>query len=163
MRRAAVVLLFLACARHHHPEDPEEFARSERPTMTRDRLPKVVQPLLPERGIYAAGGGLTSSPWRIRVTLAGELRAGSAQSGGSFAEMQETTRKLDETEVRALVELADRAWREKREPNLHPTADYDEIVIFVDGNEAWLVEGFGPLRGGAAEELVARLRKLSGS
>ncbi len=157
MRRAAVVLLFLACARH------PEFARGERPTLPREKLPKVVQPLLPERGIYAAGGGLTSAPWRIRLTLAGELRAGTAKSGASFADMQESTKKIDEATLRGVLEVADRAWRERREPNLHPTADYDEILIFVDGNDAWLVEGYGPLRGGAAEELVARLRKLSES
>ncbi|HKA90599.1 MAG TPA: hypothetical protein VKE22_23220 [Haliangiales bacterium] len=157
MRRAAVVLLFLACAQR------PEFARGERPTIARDKLPKVVQPLLPERGIYAAGGGTISAPWRIRLTLDGELRAGAAKAGASFADMSETTAKLDEPALRGVLELADRAWREKREPNLHPTADYDEILIFVDGNDAWLVEGYGPLRGGAAEELVARLRGLSGS
>ncbi len=157
MRRAAVVLVLLACARH------PEFARGERPTVPRDKLPKVVQPLLPGRGIYAAGGGLTSAPWRIRLTLAGELRAGTAKAGGSFVEMTERIKRLDETTLRGVIELADRAWREQREPNLHPTADYDEILIFVDGKDGWLVEGYGPLRGGAAEELVARLRKLSES
>ena len=131
--------------------------------MPRDKLPKVLQPLLPERGIYAAGGGLTSAPWRIRLTLAGELSAGTAKSGASFAEMAETAKRLDEPTVRGVLELADRAWRDTREPNPHPTADYDEILIFVDGEDAWLVEGYGPLLGGAAEELVARLRKLSES
>ena len=158
MRRGLVVLLFLAaCGRRI------EFAAGERPTVPRDKLPKVVQPLLPERGIYAAGGGTTSPPWRVTLTLDGDLVAGAATSAASFADMKTSKKKLDEATLREVVTLADRAWREPREAPAHPTADYDEIVIFVDGKDAWLIEGYGPLVGGAAEALMARLRKLSGS
>ena len=131
--------------------------------MARDKLPKVVQPLLPERGIYAAGGGTTSAPWRVTLSLDGKLAAGAASSGASFADMKTTETKLDEATLREVVALADRAWREPRTAPAQPTADYDEIVVFVDGKDAWLIEGYGPLAGGAAEALVARLRKLSGS
>jgi hypothetical protein len=153
-----VVLVFLAaCGRRI------EFAAGERPTMPRDKLPKVVQPLLPARGIYAAGGGTTSAPWRVTLTLDGDLAAGAATSGDSFADMKTSKKKLDEATLREAVALADRAWREPRPAPTHPTADYDEIIIFVDGKDAWLIEGYGPLAGGAAEALMTRLRQLSGS
>jgi len=140
-----------------------EFASGERPTMAREKLPKVVQPLLPERGIYAAGGGASSAAWRVTLTLGGDLVAGAATSGASFADMKTSEKKLDATTLREVVTLADRAWREPRTPPAHPAADYDEIVIFVDGKDAWLIEGYGPLSGGAAEALVTRLRRLSES
>lgn len=158
MPRGLVVLLFLAaCGRRI------EFAAGERPTLPREKLPKVVQPLLPDRGIYAAGGGSTSAPWRVTLTLDGDLVAGAATSGASFADMKTSRKKLDPATLREVVTLADRAWREPREAPTHPTADYDEIVIFVDGKDAWLIEGYGPLAGGAAEALMTRLRKLSES
>ena len=43
------------------------FSRAHRPTTPRSKLPAVTKPLLPKRGIYAAGGGLTSSGWRVVV------------------------------------------------------------------------------------------------
>src|ERR1700733_5614880 len=45
----------------------------------RAQLPKVIQPLLPKHGIYAAGGGLTSSAWRVVVDAdAASVRAGTS-------------------------------------------------------------------------------------
>jgi hypothetical protein len=141
------------------------FSTEPRQAEARSQLPAAIQPLLPRRGIYAAGGGLVSSAWRVVLTLEGELTAGrapgsNAPSTGKLTD--ERSRMVAGADLAAIFALADRVWREKRGPNLSPTADYDEIIAIVDGDEAYFLEGFGPIRGGAAAELIARLRELAG-
>jgi hypothetical protein len=91
------------------------------------------------------------------------IRAGEGKkSGASSIDLPDERKKtLPEGELQALLDLADRAWREERSPNPHPTADYDEILILADGDDTFFLEGFGPLRGGAAEKLIAKLRAAS--
>jgi hypothetical protein len=50
---------------------------------------------------------------------------------------------------------------EPRLPNPYPTADYDEILVLANGDEVVFLDGFGPIKGGSAEELVKRLRQLA--
>lgn len=128
-------------------------------------LPEAIRPLLPRQGIYAAGGGLTSSAWRVVLSLDGNLVSGEARGAGkpSFGTMdQERARRIGGRKLAAVFDLADRVWREEREPTLSPTADYDEIIAIVDGDECFFLQGFGPIRGGAAAELIERLRELAG-
>jgi hypothetical protein len=107
---------------------------------------------------------LQSSPWRVQVTLDGEVRAGSSPNGGasslSLAADQRT--RLDASALRSLTDLAERVRLEPRLPNPYPTADYDEILVLADGDEVIFLDGFGPIHGGAAEELVRRLRQVAG-
>jgi hypothetical protein len=151
--------ILLACTA---AASPPGFSRAPRHAEARASLPKALQPLVPAHGIYAAGGGLTSGAWRVVVTLDGDLRAGSDTKHGASSIMLADTKhaKLDAAAVADLVTLADRAWREERKANLHPTADYDELLIVADGDDVFELEGYGPIRGGAAEELVGRLHAL---
>jgi len=138
------------------------FSRAPRAAEARRALPAVAAPLVPRRGIYAAGGGLTSSPWRAIVDLdAKTLAAGrsSAANAPSYGKLDEEKRRaLDDEELADLVALADRAWREPAAPFAQPIADYDEILIVADGDDTFFLQGFGPIRAAEAAALVARLR-----
>jgi len=179
MALAAVAIAVLACQGSRPPagpgaeprveEDgmtaPAAFSKEPRTATARAELPEAIRPLLPAQGIYAAGGGLTSSGWRVVLSLDGSLYGGLAKGAGkpSFGPMdEEHRREVGGRELAAVFALADRVWREKREPSLSPTADYDEVVAIVDGDDAFFLQGFGPIRGGAAAELIERLRKLAG-
>lgn len=144
------------------PRPPLTFSQAPgRRNTPRDRIPAVIRNQLSDRMIYAAGGGMTSTPWRILLSLHRTLTAaeGNQPGGASYGTLPITwSTRLLEPEARDLVTLADRAWREQRSPNQHPTADYDEVLAMRDGDEHFFAQGFGPLRGGAVEELIARLR-----
>jgi hypothetical protein len=144
---------------------PVAFSEEPRRAKPRADLPEAIRPLLPERGIYAAGGGLTSSGWRIALSIDGSLEGGRAKGANkpSFGEMDDkVSKKIGGRDLAAVFALADEVWREKREPNLSPTADYDEIIAIVDGDEAFFLQGYGPIRGGSAADLIERLRALAG-
>lgn len=132
----------------------------------RDKLPEVVQPLLPQHGIYAAGGGLVSSAWRVVVDRdAKTIYAGTAQgaNAASFGKMdKESTKPLSPRNDTHLVELAEAAWREPRGKPTDATADYDEILIIVDGNDAFFLQGYGPIRQPAAAKMIEELRAAAG-
>jgi hypothetical protein len=127
------------------------------------RVPEVIRARLPNQAIYAAGGGLTSEPWRVVLETGGRMTAGRGDSGGpSHGSLPITwAATVPFAQVREIVVLGDRAWREDRSPTRHPTADYDEVLAMRDDGEVFFAQGFGPLRGGAAELLLTRLRQLA--
>lgn len=107
---------------------------------------------------------MTSTPWRVVLRLSGALTAGEGRrpAGASYGELARSwSARVDEVELRRIVEIANRAWREARPPNRRPTADYDEVLAMRDGDDYFFAQGFGPLRGGAAEELVRALRRAA--
>jgi hypothetical protein len=136
------------------------FSKKPRPAQERTTVPEKLQPLLPWQGIYAAGGGVVSSAWRVVVTLEGDLRAGSNDKPGSssIALVDKKRRKLDPAVLRDLIALADKAWREKRPLAAPGLADYSELLVVADGANVFLLDGMGPIRGGAAAELIKRLQ-----
>lgn len=128
------------------------------------RVPEVIRAGLPNQAIYAAGGGLTSTAWRVVLEVSGRVTAGRGDSPGgpSHGPLPITwSAGVPFAQVRELVQLADRVWREARSPNLHPTADYDEVLAMRDDGDVFFAQGFGRLRGGAAEQLIARLRRVA--
>lgn len=132
----------------------------------REKLPEIVIPLLPKRGYYAAGGGLVSSAWRVVVDRdAKTIYAGTAAgaNAASFGKMdQEATKPLSDRNDAHLAKLAEAAWREGPAPPTDGTADYDEILIFVDGTETYFLQGFGPIRAPAAMKVIEELRAAAG-
>jgi hypothetical protein len=159
-----------ACSSHKGGSSPVKTtpdASAARASQPRAKLAAAIQPLLPKRGLYAAGGGFMSTPWRIVVELddhgTATLRAGKGtqRGGSSDGPMTETTRQLDAATTADVMDCGNRAWREKREPNLHPIADYDEVLAVLDGDDTFWLEGFGPIRGGAAEQCIAKLSTLA--
>jgi hypothetical protein len=168
--RHVLLVLAIGCS------DPPPKRPEQPPTMTettmnrtitpRDKLPKVVQPLLPQHGIYAAGGGLVSSAWRIVVDRdAKTIYAGTAQgpNAASFGKMDSEAKKpLSDRNDKLLTELAEAAWREPASPPSHATADYDEILIVVDGNDTFFLQGYGPIKQPKAAKVIEELRAAAG-
>jgi IPT/TIG domain len=129
----------------------------------RAQLPKVIQPLLPKHGIYAAGGGLTSTPWRVVVDAdAAIVRAGtSAKSNApSYGPLdKQASVPIARADLASLIALGEAAWREPPPTTPpSPTADYDEILIVVDGDDAFYLDGFGPIRRDAAAAVIKAVR-----
>jgi len=166
MTRVVVALLFLtACGADAPPSKPATPAA--RAITPRSKLPANVAPLVPQRGIYAAGGGLTSPPWRVVVDDdANTLFAGSSKTANapSFGKLdKEQTQPLSPRNKDYFAKLADDAWREAAPaapPD--PTADYDELLITCDHEDCFLLEGFGPIKRPAAAKLIEMLRAAGG-
>lgn len=140
--------------------------RAERRITPRDKLPEVIKPLLPQRGFYAAGGGLVSSSWRVVVDRdAKTIVAGTAAgpNAASFGKLdKEVTKPLSQRNNAHLTELAEAAWREAPGQPEHGTADYEEILIIVDGGDAFYLQGFGPIKQPAAAKAIEELRAAAG-
>jgi hypothetical protein len=135
---------------------PIAFSTDPRPAQPRAGL--NLPPSLPEKCIYAWGGGL-SLPWSTTVDLAGSFRSQLALTA-SGKPVPEQTGKLDSDTLHELVRLADQAWREPRHDARNPAAEYHEALTILDGKECYSLRVEGGIRGGAAAQLVARLRSL---
>jgi hypothetical protein len=129
-----------------------------------EQVPEAVRGHLEHGMIYAAGGGQTSTPWRIRVSQWGTMWAGESdeQGGRSFAPLARewTTGVLNPT-LSELFAIADRAWRERAPRPGSPTTSYGEVLAMREGNDVFFRDGYGPFRGGAPQELIARLREIA--
>jgi hypothetical protein len=53
------------------------------------------------------------------------------------------TRPLTEKEHVELIKLAERAWHESMPTLTSPTADYDEVLVAVDGDDVFFLDGYG--------------------
>jgi hypothetical protein len=143
-------------------EAPEEDARRS----TRlDIIPSTIRPLLPKHGMYAAGGGTKSTPWRTVVDLDAEtVTSSNSQTVGAmwFGKLDhELTRRLTEKEHVELIKLAERAWHEPMPTLTSPTAEYDEVLVAVDGDDVFFLEGYGPIRPPKAAALLNTLKVIA--
>lgn len=166
-RVLVAVLLFAACGDHSAPPPAKPVATAQRPITPRSKLPANLIPLVPQHGIYAAGGGLTSTPWRVVVDDdANTLFAGSSKTPNtpSFGKLEkEATQPLSPRNKDYLGKLADDAWREPAPATPpEPIADSDEIVIVCDGDDCFFLEGYGPIKRPAAAKLIEMLRAAGG-
>ena len=172
MRAVVLVGWWLVTACADAPPRPTQPAQQAQPLpdrqiTAREQLPQPIQALLPQRGIYAAGGGMVSSAWRIVVDRdAKTIYRGTAAgpNAPSFGKMDtEATKPLSPRNDRHLAELAEAAWREPPPTeHRHATADYDEVLIVVDGPDAYFVQGEGPIEQPAAANLIVELRAAAG-
>jgi len=167
--RLALLLVVMGCgdASTPKPEKPAQPMTTNRQITPRDKLPDVIKPLLPQRGFYAAGGGMVSSAWRVVVDRdAKTIFAGTAAgpNASSFGKLDtEATKPLSQRNDVHLTELAEDAWREPPSTDRpNPTADYDEILIVVDGNDAFLLQGYGPIKQPRAAKAIEELRAAAG-
>ncbi len=151
------------------PETPIVAKAQKREVTTRAELPKVIAPLVPRHGIYAAGGGLVSSGWRVVVDFdaasAGTIYGGATpkQGGASYAKQPgSTTKSLSKADREKLLKLAGTVWAEKPPSTPpRPTADYDEVLIVADGDDVFFLEGYGPIRRAIAAKAITELRALA--
>lgn len=138
----------------------------------RAKLPAAIQKLLPKHGVYIAGGGLVSSAWRVvvdydnKTIYGGQAAAGRGGSANapSFGPMsKEATNPLSQRNEVHLTKLGEDVWREAppKDP-VDPTADYDEIFIVLDGDDAFYLQGFGPIRRPVAAKAIIEFRAAAG-
>jgi len=168
MRRVLVLVVSLMAACGGEPPRPRPpINANTRPVTPRSTLPAAIQPLLPRHGVYVAGGGLVSSAWRIVLDLeAKTLYAGTASTPNApstGAMDRESKKDLSPRNEQHLMELANAAWNEAPpdEP-LNPTADYDEVFIVVSGDDAFFLQGYGPIRRPLAATAIVELRAAAG-
>jgi hypothetical protein len=164
--RVVLLLVVLGCGTNTPPPQPPP-ATGKRVITPRGKLPAAIRPLLPARGIYIAGGGLVSSAWRVVVDLdkktiyGGTAKRPNAPSMGRMD--QEETRELSRRNEVHLVKLAEDVWREippQSPPD--PTADYDEIFVILDGEDAFFLQGYGPIRRPLAAKAIIEFRAAAG-
>jgi hypothetical protein len=157
----------LAGCGHDTPEPRSSTSAATRPITARATLPAAIQPLLPPHGVYVAGGGLVSTPWRVVLDLeARTLYSGTSSTANapSFGPMdKETTKTLSARNEQLLMGLANDAWGEAppKEP-LDPTADYDEVFLVLSGDDTFYLQGFGPIRRPLAAKAIVELRAAAG-
>ena len=138
-----------------------------RPITPRSKLPAAIQPLLPRHGVYVAGGGLLSSAWRVVLDLEAKTLYGgsaSASNAPSFGPMEKESRKdLSPRNEKLLMDMANAAWTEvpPDEP-VDPTVDYDEFFIVLSGDDAFFLQGYGPIRRLLAAKAIIELRAAAG-
>lgn len=146
-------------------DPPASFSRAPgRIDTPLERIPEVVRNHLEHLTIYIAGGGMSSTPWRVKLSLWGTLwgAEGDQHGGPSWGRLErEWTTGLLAPQLRELVAIADRVWRERVRPPSDPTTSYGEVIAMRDGSEAFFRDGYGPIQSGAGRELIARLRELA--
>ena len=155
-----MIVALVACGDPPPPEAPKPVPRQITP---RAKLPSSIQPLVPQHGIYVAGGGLTSAAWRVVIdTDANTVFAGSSKAHGapSFGKLDsERTNPLTPANKDHLMKMANDAWTEAAPATRPaPIADYDELLIISDGADTFYLQGFGPIRRPLAAKLIEELR-----
>lgn len=176
IRTALLSSLLVACSTAEPPAPQQPVTEKTSVTTTiagnravtkRDALPAAVKPFLPKNGIYAAGGGLMSSPWRIVVDLDQKLiYVGSSQgankpSTGTLE--KEASKDLSPRNASHLMGLAHTAWIEPAPARPSPPiADYDETLIVLEGDDTFYLKGYGPIRRPDAAKLIVELRAAAG-
>ena len=138
-----------------------------RSPVARTRLPKEIQTQLPRRGIYAVGGGFLSSAWRLVLDAdAGTLCLGtsSRQGAPSYGAMEkERTHRLTPEKQAELMKRAREAC-EAPPPGFPPDfiADYQELLVLLEGDDALVVDGYGPIRQEEGRRAIDALRAAAG-
>ncbi|HEY4058463.1 MAG TPA: hypothetical protein VGM39_17745 [Kofleriaceae bacterium] len=139
----------------------------QREITPRSKLPPALLPLLPKNGIYASGGGLTSPPWRIVV----DLDAKTIFVGQSTKPNAPSTGKLEKEQIKDLsarngaylMGFAQTAWTEVPPTTPpEPIADYDEVLVVLQGEDTFYLEGYGPIRRPEAAKTIVELRAAAG-
>lgn len=178
LRQLLLVTVGVACSACSGPAETHDMTTTKPgtkgteptttlPTTPRSQLPAAILPHLPMKGIYAAGGGLVSSAWRVvvdldrRTVFGGSSQDANAPSYGKLD--KETTRPLSAANEQLLWQLARDAWAEPPSQSPpRPTADYDEILVVVDGDDAFYLQGYGPIRQPRAAKAITELRAAAG-
>jgi len=162
----AAVCATAACGGDQPPRRTTVNANA-RPVTPRSTLPAAIQPLLPKHGVYVAGGGTVSTAWRVILDLeAKTLYGGTASTSNapSFGPMDKESKKdLSQRNEELLMELSNAAWNEvPPDEAVNPTADYDEVFIVVSGDDAFYLQGYGPIRRPLAAKAIIELRAAAG-
>jgi hypothetical protein len=156
--RLVVMLVLVACASNPPPRPRQ----AERVTIARADVPAEIQKLLPTHGVFLAGGGDKSPVFRIVIdTDAKTIYTGKAPAAtplhGALAE--ERTRELTPPNEQHLMQLCMDAQSEPA-PEVPPerVLGYDEILVIVDGDNVFFLQGRGPITRPRAIKAIEALR-----
>jgi hypothetical protein len=129
----------------------------------RAKLPAELLGRLPQHGIYVEGSGTKSRAWRIVIDAdTDQIVVGTAREPNAPIDKLKI-RELSQRNEVLLMRLAEDAWREvppSRPPD--PTPGYDEIMIVVDGDDAFFLQGHGPIVEPLAAKAIVELRAAAG-
>ena len=158
LARVVVVLSLVACAA---PQEPR-IRRAEVVITSRAEVPAEFQKLVPKHGVFVTGGGDKSPVYRIVVdTDAKTIYTGKAPAAtpltGALAE--ERTRELTPPNEQHLIQLCMDAQSEPA-PEVAPerVVGYDEILVIVDGDNVFFLQGRGPITRPHAVKAIEALR-----
>ena len=156
--RIVLVMMLVACGGSKPPP-----RRPPEPTdVTRSHLPAEILRLLPQHGVYLAGGGDKSPVFRVIVdTDKKTIYTGSAPAGSALhgAMSEERTRELTPPNEQHLMTLCAEAWGEPAPAEgPDPVAGYDEFLVVADGDKVFLLRGHGPIKRPRAVKAIEALR-----
>lgn len=141
------------------PPPPPEVSFSTAPgriLSPYDRLPATRR--RHASGIFAAGEG----PGRSLGTSRSASTAAAVIAGAERRLPLRWSALLTTETMRELVALADRAWREPRRPPRRASSEYDEVRALWDADgSTFVLQGAGRIVGGAAGDLITRLRSIA--
>jgi len=144
---------------------PEPSYGSDRRTTPIGDVPAPIMPFLPKHGVYASGAGAKSTPWRAVLDFDAKTlttATGTMIGGLAFDKtLKETTHPLSDLELADARHLAELAWREPMPVLTHPSGDYGEVLVSIDGNQAFYLDGFGPMQPVSAATLVHKLKNIA--
>ncbi len=167
MLRVLVLVSLLACGDPPPPVKAPVVTAKRTEVTPRAKLPPAIQPLLPAHGVYVAGGGLVSTAWRVvvdydkKTIYGGTAKLANAPSFGAMS--KEATSSLSPRNEVHLTRLAEDVWREEPpKDRIDPTADYDEIFVVLDGDDAFYLQGYGPIRRPIASQAIIEFRAAAG-
>lgn len=141
---------------------PPPATPAPRTSIARRELPAEIQPLVPRRGVYLAGGGEKSEVFRVVVdTDAKTIYTGKGPAAsplhGTLPDQR--TRELTPRNEEHLMRLCADAWAEPAPASApDPVDGYDEFFIVADGDELFFVQGHGPIRRPKAVKAIEALR-----
>lgn len=159
MLRRLLIVLLVACGSAPPPAPVQPAPRT---SIARRELPPEIQPLVPQHGVYLAGGGEKSEVFRVVVdTDAKTITTGKAPAAtklhGKLAD--EHTRELTPRNEAHLMRLCADAWSEPAPAKApDPVEGYEEVFIVADGEELFFVHGRGPIQRPKAMKAIEALR-----
>jgi len=157
-----VMVLTLALTACSSGPPPQPARPAPRTSIARRELPPEILPLVPNHGVYLAGGGEKSAVFRVVVdTDAKTIYTGKGPAAspvhGKLADSH--SRELTPRNEAHLMRLCADAWAEPApatQPD--PVEGYDEFFIVADGDEVFFVQGRGPITRPKAVKAIEALR-----
>jgi hypothetical protein len=128
----------------------------------RRELPAEIQPLVPQRGVYLAGGGEKSEVFRVVIdTDAKTIYSGKGPAAsplhGTLPDGR--TRELTPRNEEHLMRLCADAWGEPAAAAAPDAVEgYDEFFIVADGDRLFFRQGHGPIKQPKAIKAIEALR-----
>lgn len=147
---------------------PHYFSWLWMEALKREQVSAAVRALLPQHGLYAAGGGINSSAWRVIISTDSKppnftWGTSSTKNASSCDAMMQKNGNgtLSEKDVEKLMKVAEEAKKDQPAKPLM-TMSYDEILVICEGDVCHKLNGYGPIQAKHAAELIKKMRSAAG-